>query len=301
MNLRLSFACGIFGGILAGTFSPALSQEEPPEKDDDEGGEQETEASEPSEREKKVLALFNASEARFEKGVLILTYDFETKNYDLVQDWLPLMEETKKRIRWSGKEGPTRDGTDKDGYKIRVYVPGVIIADYGQWTHRGVFLPDVEVEVTLYSMAQPRAGTIVAATFGSEKKRAVGVSNGYQAVCLTGARPAHQKPPVPTKDRPLARDLRQTIGFRYNGKMLETYKDGKKTGDSSTAPKFTEGIGSGRVGLAWNGQVQCFVHIITIKGKLDPDWVAAALGEKPDKAGREADRKRKDGVLGGKS
>jgi len=279
MIKRSSLGIGFFWWSLCAAFSSALSQDEPPEKDD-EGEEGEDEPG-PTEREKKVLALFKASKAYFEKGRLILTYDFETKRDDLVEDWTPRPEDTKKRIRWSGKEGPTRQSKDKKGNKIEVYVPGMVIADYGQWTHKAVFLPDVEVEVTLYSMAQPRAGTIVAATFGSEKKkRALGVNGGYQAVCLGGAKPAHLKPPLPAADRPLTREVRQTIGFRYNGKLWESYKDGKKTGDTSGSPKFTEGFGPGQVGLAWNGQVVCFIHRVTIKGKLDADWVSAALGEK---------------------
>jgi hypothetical protein len=278
MMNRLSSGIGIFWWTLGAAFSSALSQDDPPEKEDEKEDEEESEA---SEREKKVLALFRATKARFEKGRLVLTYNFETKDYDLVQDWSPRPEETKKRIRWSGKEGPLKDAKDKDGYKIRVYDPGIVIADYGQWTHKGVFLPDVEVEVTLYSMAQPRAGTILAVTFGDEKKkRALGVNGGYQAVCVGGARPAHLKPPIPPAERPLTRELRQTIGFHYNGKVLESYKDGKKTSDTSGSPKFTEGFGAGQVGLAWNGQVVCFIHQITIKGKLDSDWVSAALGEK---------------------
>ena len=280
MMNRSSLGIGIFWLSLYAALPSALSQDEPPEEDDNE---KEGEEQGPTEREKKVLALFKASKASFQQGRLVLTYDFETKNDELVLDWSPRPEDTKKRIRWSGKEGPTRPSKDKQGKKIEVYVPGMVIADYGQWTHKAVFLPDLEVEVTIYSMAQPRAGTVVAATFGSEqKKRALGVNGGYQAVCVGGAKPAHLKPPLPAADRPLVRELRQTIGFHYNGKLLESYKDGKKTGDTSGSPKFTEGFGPGQVGLAWNGQVVCFIHRVTIKGRLDPDWVSAALGEKGD-------------------
>jgi len=104
MMNRLSIGIGIFWWTLGAAVSSALSQDDPPEKDDEE--KEDPEEPEASEREIKVLALFKATKARFEKGRLVLTYNFETKDYDLVQDWSPSPEETKKRIRWSGKEGP---------------------------------------------------------------------------------------------------------------------------------------------------------------------------------------------------
>ncbi len=69
-------------------------------------------------------------------------------------------------------------------------------------------------------------------------------------------------------------------GIAPDDRLSESYKDGKKTNDTSGSPKFTEGFGAGQVGLAWNGQVVCFIHQVTIKGKLDSDWVSTALGEK---------------------
>ncbi|MGH9362529.1 MAG: hypothetical protein ACRD2T_11495, partial [Thermoanaerobaculia bacterium] len=152
--------------------------------------------------------------------------------------------------------------------------------DHGQWLHQAVFLADVEVSVDLYSQAQPRPGTILGPVFYNEKKkRAIGASGGCQVVCIQGARPSPVRPPHPSKEQPIQRNLRHAIGYRYQGIVLESLKGGKATADTRSLPKFTDGFDTGRVGMAWNGSVQCFLYSIRIEGRLDPDWVAEKLKE----------------------
>jgi hypothetical protein len=234
-----------------------------------------------SEREKQILALFSATVKKFENGGIILEYDFEKQSPDresLAEDWRPTLAETKKRIRWSqGYEGTwTR------------YEHGLVIGDFGQWIHKAVFLPDVEVKFVVLRVSQARAGALLAPVFFNEKKnRSLGVSNGYQAVALSGWKPV--KPPHPKADRPLPPSAsRHSIGYRYSGKVLEAYLNGKKTSDTSAVPAFTEGFDTGHVGLAWGPPIQSFVFHVRMQGKLDPDWVAEQLGEKAGKAAKPA-------------
>ena len=72
----------------------------------------------------------------------------------------------------------------------------------------------------------------------------------------------------------------QTISYQYQKHVFECYKNGKKTADSTEAPKLTKDIDTGRAGVVWNGTVQCLIYSITIEGKLDSDWIAKELGRK---------------------
>jgi len=53
------------------------------------------------------------------------------------------------------------------------------------------------------------------------------------------------------------------------------------TADTAKSPGFTSGFDNGHIGLSWGGSIQCFVFNITFSGRLDPDWRAEQLGEKP--------------------
>jgi len=224
-------------------------------------------------RQRLILGLFSANRKTFEKDRIHLEYEFESQNEDLVLDWLPALKNSRNRIRWlRGIEG-TMTSVEH----------GICVSNSGEWYHKAVFLPDIEVKVELMSNAAYRAGSLLGPVFFSEKKRAsIGATAGCQAICVRGYRLA--KPPYPP-DRNgvvMAAD-RQTFGYKYNGKVLEVYRDKARTADTSEVPKFTKGFDRGHAGLIWCGSVQAFVFKITIEGKLDPKWVAKQLGEKPKK------------------
>ncbi|MGH9362528.1 MAG: hypothetical protein ACRD2T_11490 [Thermoanaerobaculia bacterium] len=274
-RIRLGAAVG--AALFPGALAAAQADDEEGEKEEPK---QEADAGQDSgstERQKQVLALFNASTKKFEKGKLVLNYDFESENQDLVEDWRPALDQTKMRVRWArGLEGTLTTIED-----------GILIGDWGEWIHKAVFLADLEVKVEFLPVSQFRPGTILAATFyHPKKKRAIGVAGGFQAVCLGGAKPALVKPPHPPKpERPIPSNLRHWVGYKYDGKVLESYHSQRKTSDTSAVPKFTEGFDVGHVGLAWNGSIQTFVFNVSITGTLDPDWVASQLGEKPKRPG----------------
>lgn len=238
-----------------------------------------------SEREKRILELFQATTKQFDKdGRLLLTYNFESKSEELVEDWRPTLAETKMRVRWSrGIEGT-----------ITTVEDGILVGDFGHWLHKAVFLADLQVKVDHLSVAQFRPGTILAAVFHNDKKkRSLGVNAGYQAVCLSGWK--HAKPPHPRDEKPVPTNVRQTIGYKYDGKVLESYLRDRKTSDTAAVPKFTDGFDSGRVGLAWSGSVQSFIFQVSISGRLDPDWVAEQFGEKGQKGEKPGKKPGKKG------
>jgi len=90
--------------------------------------------------------------------------------------------------------------------------------------------------------------------------------------------------PFPKNEKPIPLNQRHTVGYKLKGKVLESYLNNKKTSDTSTLPKFTDGFDTGQVGFSWSGSVQSFLFKVTMEGRLDPDWVAKQLGDKPEKA-----------------
>lgn len=272
---------------------PEPEEPEEPEKPEKEE-EPEAEEREFTEREKRILALFTASSATFdEKGRLVLCYDFETEKEELVEDWRPGLAETKQRIRWAlVAEGPPDGDSTVYGTGSTRRLDGIVIGDFGQWLHKASFLGDVEMEVEVLSMAQPRPGTMVGPVFYNEKKkRGIGVNAGSQVVCMSGLKATR---PHPKEERPLTLYRRLKIGYRYNGKVIESLRDGRKTADSSSVAKAAEGLDTGKAGLSWSGSVRSFVFQVSITGRLDPDWVAEQLGEKGqpgEKPGKKSGKK----------
>ena len=244
------------------------------------------------EREKRISGLFKASVVSFEKDRIILVYNFESKDQDLPEDWLPDLNPKNMRIRWArGIEGT-----------ITTVEDGMILGDFGEWYHKASFLGDIDVEVDLLPVSQYKQGNIMGPVFYNEKrKRAIGTNEGNQAVCLANRK--HAKPPIPKTEKVVTANERHKIGFAFDGKKLECRYNGRKMTDTSSAPKFTEGFDTGRVGFNWNGSVQYFIFKVTMKGKLDPAWLAKQLGEGVEKKEKKTDpgEKKKGSSAGGEA
>ena len=301
------FAC-LWGGGFWLCVQPSLAtaracspeaQEVDDEKDDKETDEEEPEdsvkprrkrAQGPSDRETKILDLFNASRKEFLDGRIVLEYDFETREEALADDWVERLEASmKSRIHWatSGELDLLSEGSSSSTStrsSLRMLKEAIVLSDFGQWTHKAQFLSDVEVSVTLVSVAQPRAGTILGPSFySSKKKTSLCASSGAQAVLLKGGKPS--RTPIPKEEKLLPWRIKQTLSLRHYGKRIECFRNAKKSCDTSADPKFTEGMDVGHAALNWSGGVKCFVAGVDIIGRLDPDWVAEKLGEKPSTTG----------------
>jgi hypothetical protein len=223
-----------------------------------------------TESESQLLDLFTATEKRFKKdGKIHLKYNFERQTENLVDDWLPDLKTSKNRIRWArGLEGT-----------VTTVEHGIIVGDYGEWMHKAVFRSDVEVNVDFLCVSQHKAGNILGPVFWNEKKKqSIGANFGQQVMCLKGWRLA--KPLYPPKQKPVMSNTRQLIGFKYDGRVLEATTKGKRMTDSTKVGKFTDGMDSGHIGLAWSGSVQGFIFSVTIEGALSPEWVSKQLGGK---------------------
>jgi hypothetical protein len=237
----------------------------------------------PTAEEQRLLGLFTASTKKIDKGRLTLVYDFESQQKDLVFDWKPDFDEKNMRMRWArGIEGTAT-----------TVEHGIVIGDFGEWIHKGVFLADgLEVTVDTLSVAQWKPGNVCGPVlFNEKKKQSLGVSAGFQCVVLRGFKLA--KKPHPAKEQALTVNQRYTQGFKIARNVLEAYYGQKKMNDTVSLPKFTEGFDKGHVGLAWSGSVQSFVFKVTISGRLDPEWVAKQLGTEVKKSGKSGPPKAK--------
>jgi hypothetical protein len=228
------------------------------------------------EREKRILDLFSCTSKKMDGDRIELVYAFETKQEDLVDDWKPALHPNNARIRWTrALEGTWTTLED-----------GIVLGDFGEWLHKAVFLPDIEVEVELQAASQHKAGNVMAPIFyNDKKKRALGSNNGSQVVYLAGGK--HAKPAIPKQERAVTSNARFAVGYAFKGTTFEARLRGRKSADTTASPKYAEGFDRGRVGMGWSGSVQYFVFKVTIKGKLDPEWVAKELGEPAPAAGKE--------------
>ena len=290
-----TFALGLLLILASPPVLPNPRPAEPAPQDPD--GKPSTADKNLSERQKKILDLFSATRKSFKEGRLVLEYDFETQNQDLPDDWQPALNPSNMRIRWArGLEGT-----------YSTVEHGIVVGDYGEWIHKAVFLPEVEVEVDQLAVSQYKAGNIFAPVFYSDKKKlSLGANAGFQVVCLKGWKLAKQ--PLQKEERSTQANSRYPIGYKFKRGVFETYLRGKKQNDTSANPKYTAGFDSGHVGLAWSGSVQFFVFKVTIQGALDPAWIAKELKEplpksgsrggktQTQKAGKAVDAKKDEGA-----
>jgi hypothetical protein len=236
----------------------------------------------PSEREIEVLQLFHASKKSFEDGKLVLTYDFSTRDEELLEDWTPKMAALKPKLHWS-TSGESYVAEHESTYvRKEADSQGVVMSDNGQWMHKAVFLPDVEVSLEVLNLAIHRPGTLMGPIFyNSRKKESIGVNGGFQFISSSGGKPA--KPFLPLKtDKVIERMQQYSFGYRLQDKVLECIRADKKVLDT----KVAQGFDNGRVGLFWTGSIQCFVFRATLKGRLDPVWLAEQLVEKKTDSGK---------------
>ena len=217
-----------------------------------------------SDQRRKIVRFFSATAADFEDNdALTLTYNFKSKQERLVSDWSKL-DNKKGRLRWT-----------KPGEGAAERVSGILIASKGRWTHKAVWT-DVVVIVELTPMSTSRKGDIVAATFSAAKgKHAVGTNGGVSLGRVSGLNLVSRgRTPVFVYNAPIE------FGYVKENKLFSATKNHSTTIDSSQVKSFLKKLEAGRIGLLWNGQVNCIITKVTISGKLDRDW---ALNHKPSK------------------
>ena len=221
------------------------------------------------EEREQVLDLFNAStEELSAAGVLQISYDFTKDDEALGDDWIPaptsVFGKVGQSVRWSRAAEASRAG----------FGNAIYFADKGQWFHQAVFEPNVRLEMEARSLVGGQRRDFFCAVFAWSKKlsRRVGSNLGTQLMRISGVKAAGAVGPAPA------------IIFKEPHKFGYEIKDGAykvlssgRTVTETKSSKFLKSLGSGQVGCVWNGKISMCVGSISIRGKLDLDWVGRKI------------------------
>ena len=264
-----SFLFILFIGLVTGSHLSAQTEAPttPAANEESKKKAENSQASENSEATSEQLeVLFHATSSEvLEEGRVRLVYNFESKDGSLLQDWSPDIESTKRRIRWSqGMEG-TFDTVED----------GLVIADRGVFLHKGTWSPDVKVQVDYLSMANGAEKDLLATIYSYDRnKRIVGSQIGVQCVRLSKQLKRKGKA-IPRRLTDLLPSSQKiNFGMELKDEVFSSLRSGSKRADTAGEKKFLQKLQSGKVGLAWRGNVNGFIFKITIEGKLDHDWLS---------------------------
>ncbi len=218
-----------------------------------------------SEEREQVLDLFNASsESLSPTGVLELSYDFTKDDESLGDDWMPVPTgvygKVGQPVRWSRTREASRAG----------FGNAVYFADKGQWFHQAVFEPDVRFEMEARSLVGGQRKDFFCAVFAWSKKltRRVGSNLGSQLMRISGIKAAGAVGPAPS----IIFKEPHKFGYQLKDGNYEVLSSGRTVTETKSS-KFLKNLGSGQVGCVWSGKISMCVGSISIRGKIDLDWV----------------------------
>lgn len=215
-----------------------------------------------AEQEKKILELFHATKEEFtDKGLLSLEYDFETENENLLMDWAPKVETTRRRIRWAQR-----------------WDEGLMIAEEGTFVQKAIWDDRMKIRVTGVSYAQMDDGHYrVVGIFDEKGRTMIGSNVGEQIVRLNGMKITSGFPgrfPVTAVEQKL------DFGIELEAGVLRSTRGAARVLDTSKKPSWTKKFGKGRLGLRWLGRTQMCIHKVEFLGKLDVKWALEALEDR---------------------
>lgn len=261
--------------LALGAASPAFGQEDDEKKEtpkeegaaekssgDDEKKPEKRPSGFTAEQEEKILRLFHATKEEFtDQGLLRLEYDFETENENLLMDWAPKVETTRRRIRWAQR-----------------WDEGLMIAEEGTFVQKAIWDDRMKMRVTGVSYAQMDDGHYrVAGIFDDKMRTMIGSNVGEQIVRLNGMKITGGFPgrfPVTSVEQKL------DFGIELEAGVLRSTRGEARVLDTSKKPSWTKKFGKGRLGLRWLGRTQMCIHKIEFLGKLDVKWALEELEDR---------------------
>ena len=233
-------------------------------QEDDGKGEKASELT--AEQREAITEYFHASSESFDGGKLTLVYDFEKMTDALAEDWGPSLDKGKGRVRWTRAGEGSHEG-----------ISGILIAQYGRWVHKAIWDSTVEVSIEVMPMSSSRKGDVIAAVFQNPKgTKIVGTNGGTQIIRMKGVKVALAFPKSPPT---FSYNQRQRFRYRVADGVLTAVVQSSPRVDTAKKKSFMKKLDKGRVGVAWNGQVNGIISKITIHGQLDVDWVKKITGK----------------------
>ena len=221
------------------------------------------------EERNQLLDFFNASTEKVSAaGVLELSYDFTKDDESLGDDWLPMptsvFGKVGQSVRWSRAREASRVG----------FGNAIYFADKGQWFHTAVFEPDVRVEMEARSLVGGQRKDFFCAVFAWSKKltRRVGSNLGTQLMRISGIKAAGAVGTPP----PIVFQEPHKFGYQIKEGKFEVLSSGRAVTETKSS-KFLKNLDSGQIGCVWSGKISMCVGSVSIRGKLDLDWVGRKI------------------------
>ncbi|OUW42261.1 hypothetical protein CBD41_09290 [bacterium TMED181] len=222
-----------------------------------------------AEEQSQILDLFNASSEKVSPaGVLEVSYDFTKDDESLGDDWMPVPSsvfgKVGQSVRWSRAGEASRVG----------FGNAIYFADKGQWFHQAVFEPDVRLEMEARSLVGGQRKDFFCAVFAWGKKlsRRVGSNLGSQLMRISGIKSAGAVGPAPG----IIFQEPKKFGYEIKDGTYQVLSSGRSVTETKSS-KFLKSLASGQVGCVWSGKISMCVGSISIRGKLDLDWVGRKI------------------------
>ena len=194
-------------------------------------------------------------------GKLSLTYDFESVDHSLSDDWMD-PERTKGKVSWTRGDQGSAEGAR-----------GIVLADRGRWFHNTSWDKVVNFKVEFVAVVSGSKNVLLAAVYTCNKgKVTIGNNGGAQLVKLVGFKKATQI----GEFIPLVYSKRFKFGFNLKEGELQGTK-GAAVGVSTDSKKFLKKITPGHVGLVWSGNISVYVTKVEIEGMLHREWVEKTI------------------------
>lgn len=210
--------------------------------------------------EKALKGVLSASSVSVKGGMVTLVYRFSNVDDALTEDWLPPLSRDRANVRWWGEWE----------YGRYYFMEGLRIADSGTYLHKVVFLPDVDVTVQYYNATRQRVTDFMLLGYfdADGKGHGVGANLGMQALEVTrysrpvGGEPKRM-PDLEAATRPY--DIR----FKLRNQVCTVYYRNRRRADY----QVKRAIDKGHVGFAWGTGIVGGIEDVTIKGRIDPEWL----------------------------
>lgn len=192
-----------------------------------------------------------------EDGTLSLVYDFERLDESLAQDWTPI-ERLKGKVTWTKDYQGSAEGAG-----------GIILSDDGYWLHKAYWDSTVTMNIEVVPVVGGTSRSFLAPVYCCRKgKHTIGANGGSELVKLSGLKKAGAL----GRPTPLTYAQRVNFGYTLSSAKLDGLRGGTVC-QSTDSKAFLKRIEPGIAGIAWYGNISVFLTKVTMRGKLDPEWV----------------------------
>ena len=194
-------------------------------------------------------------------GKLSLTYDFESVDHSLSDDWMD-MKRTKGKVSWTRGDQGSAEGAR-----------GIVLADKGRWFHNSSWDKIVTVKAEFVTVVAGAKRVLLSTVYTCNKgKITIGNNGGAQLVKLAGFKKIAQI----GKFVPMVYSKRFKFGFNLKEGQLEGLK-GAAIEVTTDSKKFLKKIAPGQIGFVWSGNISVYLTKVEIEGMLDREWVEKVI------------------------